>query len=163
MKRPNDELENIGVSVTAGVTRDATEFTSGNCSVIGPGPIHGGSTSQLTGLKGSAAHILVQIPQHTFRGLEESMPRRFLQFNQTAVRALAFGGSRPASPCSARGVVLPNGQCVSDVHAVSASHMEETDRHSRFSLITATIQLKLVIIWLTSNNLPKNSSSSGPK
>uniref|UniRef100_A0A671KEA3 Contactin-3-like n=1 Tax=Sinocyclocheilus anshuiensis TaxID=1608454 RepID=A0A671KEA3_9TELE len=34
--------------------------------------IHGGPTSQLTELKGSAANI--QIPQHTFRGLVESMP-----------------------------------------------------------------------------------------
>ncbi|KAK3560189.1 hypothetical protein QTP86_000653 [Hemibagrus guttatus] len=33
--------------------------------------IHGGPTSQLTGLKGSSANIL---PQHTFRDLVESMP-----------------------------------------------------------------------------------------
>ena len=39
--------------------------------------IHDGSSSQLTGLEGSAANVLVpQIPQETFRGLVESIPRR---------------------------------------------------------------------------------------
>lgn len=39
-------------------------------------PIHGGPTTNLTGLKGSVANILVQIPQPACRGVVDSVPRQ---------------------------------------------------------------------------------------
>lgn len=41
------------------------------------GLLHGGPSSQHTGLKASAASILVSVPQHTFGGLLESVKQKF--------------------------------------------------------------------------------------
>ncbi len=71
-----------GVALASKLPRSQSNWASKGCA--GPtNPIHGGSTSQHAGLKGSSAGVFVPWTTDTFRGLVESM----LQCTRTVLAA----------------------------------------------------------------------------